>query len=291
MSYSGQGQTPLGNALGAVAGYLGGVQQKKTLDYQKQQDAIANQQAAAALALQQQQAKFDQSLYAPGQYKPKTTVGKFQQGPKKGQPKTMYGAPQYVPGTGGYYTQQLQQQQLAEKAREQEQAAMTAAYAALANQRNVETSLAPGRAKAYEFGQTRPRAAGRGTMGGPGGLPRGMKPEQAFAMLSPQAQALLTQWRQSGMDPQQQMYFLSNMPNVSAQDKQLAAIAVGAPGEPKRAAAAKAPTEKSMETIPPGVTLDYSQTVVQNGVVYVKGSDGNGYAWRKATAAEAAANP
>src|SRR5271165_466070 len=106
---------PLAAALGAAGSFLSGSSAAK-------QQAIQNRQydeqirqaaadAAARIKVEEDTQRFNESLYAPGQYKPKVTKGTYTQshpGHPKGSEKIMTGQPEYVPGTGGYYTQQLE---------------------------------------------------------------------------------------------------------------------------------------------------------------------------------------
>jgi hypothetical protein len=296
MAYnSTQGPSPMSTGLGAIAAFLQGRQQqqqyKDTQAEQAKQDAAQAAQAAAIqelerqrLAQSQQAEKFQEGLYAPGVFKPKVTVGKYQQGPMKGKPKRMYGANQYVPGTGGALWQQgynTQQDDASRRALQQQQMLTSEANRAKIE---AETKTIPGKAAAYEYGQRRPRVAGTRTgtgfdIGGVA-LPKGLKPEEAFAMLSPRTQQLIQQWRDAGIDPERQNFYLQTLPNVSPQDKALGTIAVSASGAPKP----DKQTGTMLQPPPPGVTIDWQAgTKISNGMILVKGSDGNAYAWKRAT--------
>lgn len=127
-------QSPLDAGAMAAGAFLQGQNAKKQLDLQnKQYQQQLDQQAAYQAAqeqMSQQQEKFYEAQYAPGQFKPKTTTGTYQQshpGHPKGSQKIMTGAPEYVPGTGGIEWQR------------QQTAAATAA--ALSTERNTQSQL------------------------------------------------------------------------------------------------------------------------------------------------------
>jgi hypothetical protein len=114
-------------AFGAAGAFFQGQQDKEKLAYDRKRQEELDRQAAAYQAAQQAERdraeSFTESLYAPGRFEAKTTIGKYQQdqpGHKKGTPKIMTGPQQYVPGTGGYYIQ-TQQADIADKAAQAQQ--------------------------------------------------------------------------------------------------------------------------------------------------------------------------